>query len=137
MSQYLIHQALTQKVIDLALGIPLSHENDDFDPEAQNSLFADLTLLTGDTESMGKAPLDSDDNIGIYQISLYEVSGNSVKSILQTADTVMNAFKFGTEMTKGAVTVQVTNASRNGGRNVDGWYVIDISITYSAYVARV
>ena len=84
-----IHEALTQSVIDLALGIPLAHENSDYDPEDNgDTQFVDITTLFNDQESLDK--ILTDEVTGIYQLSVYTKSGTSTKnaiSVLLTLNT--------------------------------------------------
>ena len=137
MSAYFeIHQALTQSIIDLSLSAPLAHENKDFDPEADvtGNQFIDLTTLPNEQESLTKSELD--EVTGIYQISVYTRSGGSIKEALETVDTIMDFYKHNVKITAGSQTVVIINSGRNGGRNLNGWYIIDISVNFKSDIQR-
>lgn len=130
-----IHQALTQSVVDLALGIPIAHENVDFDPEnVGGNQFIDLTTLFGEQEVISKDSVD--ESPGVYQISVYTKSGTSVKTALTTVDTILANYRHGDTFTSGSQTVFILNASRNAGRNENGWYIIDLSINFKSDILR-
>ena len=132
---YEIHQALTQSVIDLALGLPVAYENSNFDPEVDGgSQFIDLTTLFGEQEVISKDSVD--ESPGIYQISVYTKSGVSVKTALNTVDTILANYRHNDTFTNGAQTVYILNSSRNAGRNDNGWYIIDISIVFKSDILR-
>lgn len=133
---YEIHQALTQSIIDLSLAAPLAHENKDFDPEVDvtGDQFIDLTTLTNEQESLTKSELD--EVTGIYQISVYTRSSTSIKESLQTVDTIMDFYKHNVSITSGSQTVVIINSGRNGGRNLNGWYIIDISVSFKSDIQR-
>jgi len=135
MAYHEIHKALTQSVIDLALGLPIAHENKDFDPEVDGgSQFIDLTTLFGEQEVISKDSVD--ESPGIYQISVYTKSGTSVKSPLITVDLILDNYRHGDTFTNSGQTVFITSASRNVGRNENGWYIIDLSIVFKSDIIR-
>ena len=133
---YEIHKALTQSVIDLGLTAPIAHENVGFNPETDvtGNQFIDLTLLTNEQDSLTKAELD--EVTGIYQVSVYTKSGTSVKEAIETVDTIMDFYKHNVQLTSGTQTVVIINSGRNGGRNDNGWYIIDISISFKSDIQR-
>lgn len=133
MSYQLIHQALTQSIIDLALGVPIAHENVDFDPSGVDS-FIDVTLLPAITEVISKDTLDVES--GIYQVSAYVRTGVSTAPIYAIADAVQGFYKHGVELVNGAQTVFIDHTERNGGRNLNGWFILDLSINYTADLTR-
>lgn len=135
MAYYEIHKALTQSVIDLALGLPIAHENSNFDPEVDGGdQFIDLTTLFGEQEVISKDSVD--ESPGIYQISVYTKSGVSVKTALLTVDLILDNYRHGDTFTNGPQTVFILNASRNVGRNENGWYIIDLSIVFKSDIIR-
>ena len=135
MAYYEIHKALTQSIIDLSLGLPIAYENSDFNPEEDGgNQFIDLTTLFGEQEVISKDSVD--ESPGVYQISVYTKSGGSVKAALQTVDLILDNYRHGDTFTNGAQTVFVLNSSRNAGRNENGWYIIDLSITFKSDILR-
>jgi hypothetical protein len=133
-SSYLINQALIQQLIDLGLGLPIAYENVDFKPP-NDSAWLDVTDLSAGRESLTKAELDEE--TGIYQISYFQPSGQGIGSALENIDTILAAYQHNTKLTKGSQTVVIINAGRNEGRNEDGWWRVDISVSYKSDVLRV
>ena len=132
---YEIHKALTQSVIDLGLSAPIAHENVDFNPETvSGNQFLDVTLLTNEQDSLTKSELD--EVTGIYQISVYTKSGGSVKEALQTVDAITDFYKHNVQLVSGSQTVVIINSGRNGGRNLNGWYIVDISVSFKSDIQR-
>jgi len=130
-----IYSALTKSIVDLALGIPLAYENKDYDPDANNDQqFIGLTTLYNDQESLDKMLFD--EVTGIYQISLYTRSGGGVNTSMSKIDAIKNYYKHGLKIINGSQCVSIINFGRNGGRNINGWYVIDISISFKSDIAR-
>ena len=133
MSDQLISKILTQSYMDLDLDIPTAHENFNFDPTSLDQ-FIDLSLLPGDTEVISKDTLDEE--LGIYQISIYTRSGTSTKTAQTLSGTIRAYYKHGLELTSGTQRVFIDRTSRNIRGNENGWYIIDLSINYIAYLLR-
>lgn len=135
MAYHEIHQALTQSIIDLALGLPIAHENKDFNPEEDGgSQFIDLTTLFGEQNVISKDSVD--ESPGIFQISVYTKSGVSVKTALVTVDLILANYQHGNTFTVSPQTIFILSASRNVGRNENGWYIIDLSIVFKSDIIR-
>lgn len=96
--------------------------------------FLDITDVSGDKIPIAKDILD--EATGIYQLSVYTKSGISVKKSLETVDLIVNEYPFNREFTNGVQTITILSASRNEGRNINGWYIIDISIDYKSDFQR-
>lgn len=131
MSKLGIHKALTQSVIDLALGVTFAHENDDFDAEKFNGVaFIDLTNLPVGREALTKDDLNED--TGVYQISYYQKSGSSVGSALADIDTITDFYKQDRVISSGATDVTITGTSLVNLGNSLGWWRNDISVSYKS-----
>ena len=133
MSYQLIHKALIQSYVDLALGIDTAYENTDFDPEGLEQ-FIDVSILPASTEVISKDTLDEE--LGIFQISIYTQSGINTKTAYNLADTIALNYIHGLELTSGAQRIFIDRTSRNGARNSDGWFILDLSINYIADLNR-
>lgn len=131
-----IHQALTQSIIDLSLGITLAHEGEGYDPEKNNiQQYISISSLFNDQESLDKMLYD--EVTGIYQLSLYTRSkSGSLANILSKIDAIAAHYKHGLKIINGSQCVSVINFGRNGGRNSNGWYVVDLSISFKSDIAR-
>ena len=135
MTMQLVSQAFTESFISLGIGIGIAHENVNFNP-TNNEPFCTLTLLPDIGESMMKDVGGQDQINGIFQVSFYVPSGTSNGEILGLVDQVLAFYNHTKVIDKDGQDVQINNGGRNGGRNEDGWYIIDVSITWFAYIDR-
>ena len=135
MSYLSIHKALTQSIIDLNLGVPIAHENVDFDTEdVTGDHFIKVDLIPAEQQSLTKSELD--ELRGIYQISIYTKSGASVSGALAIIDNLKDEYIHNKTYTDVDQNVVIVNFSRNTGRNDNGWYVIDCSINFKSDLQR-
>lgn len=133
MSYLAIHKALTQSIIDLALGLPIAHQNKSFSAKNRTS-FIDVSILPASVEVISKDSLDEER--GVYQISLYTKSNTNIATIYGIADTIAAYYIHGLELTSGTQKVFIDRTERNGGRNGEGWFIIDLSVYYIADLLR-
>ena len=96
--------------------------------------FVDVTAIPVTTEVISKDSLDEE--IGIYQLSVYTRSGISTRKAYELADTIANNYKHGDELTSGTQKIFIEITSRNQGRNLNGWFIIDLSVNYVADLSR-
>jgi hypothetical protein len=129
MSYYLIEKALTKSYVDLATGIPTAYTSVDFDPESADQ-FIDITMLAGEFTAEDKTGFGEES--GIYQISIYTRSGVGTKTAYQLADIIRANYIHGLELTSGAQKLMIQRTSRNVRGNQDGWFIIDLSVYYTA-----
>lgn len=135
MAYHDIHKALTQSLVDLSLGVSIAYENSGFDPsDPVVAQFIDVTLIPASTEVISKDTLDEE--LGIYQLSIYTKSENDIKTVLVLADSILGFYEHGVELTSGTQKVFINSTSRSAGRNDNGWYIVDISINYIADLLR-
>jgi len=136
MSMYEVHQIFVQSYDDLALGIPNAYENKDIEPPTEG-IYSVINLLPDITDSLGKSGTDCDLATGIFQVSIYAPAGSNVGESLQLVDTILNFYQHGKMLTQGTQEVEIISSNRNGGRNTDGHFIIDITINYTATLERV
>ena len=128
-----VNGVLIQAVIDLSLGLPIAHENANFTPPDDSPWLA-VYMLPGQDDSLMKDALGLDQANGIFQISIYAPSGTGGGLSQRTADTILQYFKHGRTL---AQNTYISSSARNTGRNADGWYIIDVSINYQAFIQRI
>jgi hypothetical protein len=112
---------------------PIAWENVPYKP-AQNTAYLRLNLLPAETEnpSLGDAHKRY---VGILQASIYLKEGNGTAAATTTADSLLNYFARGHSFTVGQIVVRVLNSpSINPALNVEGWYILPVSIRYQADV---
>ena len=130
-----IHKALTQSVIDLALGLPIAYENTDFDPEADGgSNYISVNIMYDDQNTVTKTDLD--DVNGFLQISDFVKSGGSVRTTYDLIDTLNTAYPHATKFTSAGQVVNIQNIAVNKRGNVNGWYVTDFTIFFWTDIIR-
>jgi len=133
MSYYDIHKALTQSIIDLNVGLPIAHENVDFNSSGASE-FISVNTLMGDQDPITKSDLDT--VTGIYQISIYTKSGTSVKTMLNATDSIMSYYIHNLKLTSNSQEIVVISTSSTSGRNDDDWFINDISVTFKSDIQR-
>jgi hypothetical protein len=130
-----IHKALTQSVIDLALGLPIAYENTDFNPEKDGgSNYISINILYDDQVAVTKTNLD--DVNGFLQISNFVKSGGSVNSTYTLVDTLNAAYPHATKFTSAGQVVNIQNIAVNKRGNINGWYVTDFTIFFWTDIIR-
>ena len=136
---YDITRTLSQALSDLALGVPLIMENQEFVPPDAGQ-WAAMFMLPIPVESIGKAPTDADDNSGVMQVSLFDTdTGGLSAALLQLADTIGGEFVHGREYSFPSFNNEVVfiqNTSRGASRIEGGFLQMDISIGWISYVDR-
>ena len=140
---YDIQRTFARAISDAALGIRTVQENEDFDPVIDAALqWSELTILPTTNITGNKAPTASeggfDENEGIAQVSLFDKeTGGGAKTLLELADAIGGLFVHGMTYTfYNGVEVFIQQTDRNVGRIEDGYYQIDMSITWTSYVDR-
>ena len=130
-----IHKALTQSVIDLALGLPIAYENTDFDPETSGgNNYISVNVMYDDQNTVTKTYLD--DVNGFLQISNFVKSGGSVRATYDLIDTLNTAYPHATKFTSAGQVVNIQNIAVNKRGNVNGWYVTDFTIFFWTDIIR-
>lgn len=133
-----LHHALTDSLMTLnalSLGnLPIAFEGQDFNPEDKNQMtgdiFIDESYLYGDQQSLSKDTLD--EITGIYQLSVYQRSGKGIADVLDIVDAIINNYVHNAKFTSGEQVAVVINSSRSPARIADGWYIVDISISFKS-----
>lgn len=136
MAYLAIHKAITQSVIDLALGLPTAYENSGFDPEVSggNSYLA-ISILFDDQVTVSKTNLD--DVNGFLQITNYTKSGSSVGAMYALVDALNAAYPHARKITSGTQTVNVQNVAVNKRGNTNGWYATDFTVYFWSDITRI
>lgn len=130
-----IHEALTQSVIDLSLGLPIANENKDFDPEKDGGeSYISINVLYDDQNTVTKTGLDDVD--GFLQISNFTKSSNGVVSVYGLIDTINAAYPHARKITAGTQVVNIQNIAVNKRGNVNGWYATDVTVYFWTDIPR-
>lgn len=130
-----IHKALTQSVIDLSLGLPIAHENKDFNPEKDGEdHYISINILYDEQETVTKTGLD--DVNGFLQITDFVKSGSSVKVMYDLMDTLNAAYPHAKKFTSGTQVINIQNIAVNKRGNINGWYTTDFTVNFWTDIIR-
>lgn len=138
MSYLKTKQALIQQLQTVVNFNDVASENKTFDP-ANKSLWYAAYFLPVSTEMMGKTPASSDEQRGIFQVSVF-VSLNSDQfdnNQLQAIDDVLSGFLYNTSIVYNGQQVDVLSSTVNNGSESESWFQRDISINYLTFSERV
>lgn len=130
-----IYQALTKSLVDLSLGLPIAYEARNYDPEKNgDQQYIRINTLYNDQESLDKSLYD--EVTGIFQLSLYSKDSVSIANINSKIDALATYYKHNLKLINNSQCVTIINFGRNGGRNDNGWYLVDLSISFKSDIAR-
>ena len=132
-----IHSALTQSVIDLGLGLPIAHENTEFDPEKNGGdAFISISILYAEQNTVTKTGLD--DVAGFLQISYYEdvKSADGLLGTYTVVDAINDFYKHDRKFTSNNQVVNIQNIEVTKRGNVNGWFSTDVTINFWSDLTR-
>jgi hypothetical protein len=141
MSYFKTKQALITQL--LAASIPnitsddIAFENKDFDP-SNKSLWLACYFIPATTGSMGKTPASSDEQRGVFQVSVFASLNNNDydNAQLQTIDSILSAFQYNSGTVYNTQTVDILESTVNNGIENESWFKRDISINYLTFSTR-
>lgn len=130
-----IHKALTQSVLDLSLGLPIAHENIDFNPEKDGGeQYISINIMYGEQQAVTKTGLD--DVNGFLQITNFVKSSSSVKVTYDLMDQLNTAYPHAKKFTADGQTINIQNIAVNKRGNINGWYTTDFTIYFWSDITR-
>jgi len=141
MSYYNTKQALITQL--LGASIPnitsndIAFENKDFDPK-NKSLWLAVYFIPATTDMMGKTSTSSDEQRGVFQVSVFVSLNNNDydNTQLQTIDAILSAFQYNSQTVYNTQTVDILESTANNGTENESWFKRDISINYLTYSTR-
>lgn len=123
-----IESALTKKLESLAL--PTAWPNATFVP-VNGTPYVEPSFLPGQNESIALGTDSPVRERGIYQISIFTPSGESIKEAGDIAEQILSAFQRATNLTYGSQLVRITKSYRGpGGQTDDGWYMTPVTVEW-------
>ena len=132
MSWYNTEIALQKKLTSLNLSQTIFFENLKEDSSVSAHIVS--TNLPAETTALDKNLTDQYN--GIYQVSIFDLTEKGKKDILETVDTILAAFKFGTRLVESGFNVFIEDSNPNPARVTGKYFVVDLSINYNAYIKR-
>ncbi len=141
MSYFNTKQALITQL--LAASIPnitdsdIAFEGKDFDPK-NKSLWLALYFIPATTEMMGKTLTSSDEQRGVFQVSVFtSLNNNDYDNVqLQTIDSILSAFQYNSQTVYNTQTVDILESTVNNGTENESWFKRDVSINYLTFSTR-
>lgn len=132
-------QALLTKLIDSGI-IPvgdIAHENKNFDPSGKD-LWISIHFLPTTNEALGKSSGSSNDDHGIFQISVF-VKKNADDydvTLLTTIDLLIKEFYYNSQASLNGQVVGILETTSSDGSDNESWHKRDISINYLTFSTR-
>lgn len=117
------------------LNIPTAYTNADFD-NTSAEVWCSIYVIPASTSPATLGLGGEDEHTGIFQISLFVPLDTGDKLILQALDGIENLYYAGKKTTYSGQEILFTAVERGAGREVDGWYSVDVSINYYARDTR-
>lgn len=131
-----------RKALDSALkagsfgGLPVTLEGSGFNPNLATPYIAAVLIPSQPVQStLGESGTDFHE--GLYQISVYYPSATGSGVITRKADEIAVVFKSGARFEWESICVLVNNVGTNQLRFDRGWAILDLTVDYSSFVARI
>ncbi len=141
MSYYNTKQALLTQLLGASIpnitSSDIMFENKDFDPKGK-SLWLACYFIPATSEMMGKSTTSSNEDRGVWQISVFVSLNNDNydNAQLQTVDSVLSAFQYNSQTVYNSQAVDILDSTVNNGTENESWFKRDISINYLTYTTR-
>ena len=132
MGQLAIRDALLGPLITANIA-PIAYENGKFDPAALTEFLA-VYYIPATSESMGKTSASSDDEQGIFRVSVFIASNAATYDNRQLAivDLIKQVYYFGVIMSN----VHIGNVTVDDAQTDGAYFRRDVYINYTSYVTR-
>jgi hypothetical protein len=132
---------LTQLLATPVTGITsadIAFENKDFNPVGK-ALWLACYFIPATSDSLGKTLASSDEQRGIFQISVFVAmnSDNYDNAQFTAIDEILAGFRYSTSTVYNSTTVDILDSTVNNGTENESWFKRDISINYLTFNGRV
>jgi hypothetical protein len=134
--QALVTQFLATTVTGLTVA-DIATDNEFFDP-VNKSLWVMLTVIPASSNAMGKGYADTNEDRGIFQVSVFIPVNTKDRSILSAiaVDEILAGFQFNSLAMYNGQQATILDATANQGRVTEAWFQTDISINYLTFSNR-
>ena len=138
MSYLKVKKALLTQLLTAVSASDLALENKKFDPSNKTLWYAAYFLPTS-SETMGKTSASSNEQRGIFQVSVFiDINKfNYDDSQLTAIDAILSTFTYNTNLVYNGQKIDILNSEVNNGSESEAWYQRDISINYLTFSERV
>jgi len=131
-----LRSALIQSWVDGGFELDTAYPNRKFDPVA-GTPWAAVFILPNQPEVATLGDSGADQHDGVFQISLFYPPNQGDHDIMAKADAIAAHYKAGKRFSYDGQSLLVRNCGRAQGRLDDGWYRIDLTINWVAWVDRI
>lgn len=141
MSQLDIKQALITQLLSTSItnidADDISFENKTFNPSGKPIWLACYYIPTT-SESLGKTIDSSDEQRGIFQVSVFVAldDGQYDNLQLQAVDDILAGFRYSTSTVYNSQQVDILDSTVNSGTENEAYFKRDISINYLSFSTR-
>ena len=141
MSYFKTKQALITQLLGASIpnitSSDIAFENKDFDP-ANKSLWLACYFIPATADSMGKTSASSDEQRGVFQVSVFTSLNNKDydNTQLQTIDSILSAFQYNSSTVYNTQTVDILESTVNNGIENESWFKRDISVNSLTFSTR-
>jgi hypothetical protein len=134
--QALVTQFLATTVTGLDVA-NIASDNEFFDP-SNKSLWVMLTVIPASSNAMGKGYADTNEDRGIFQVSVFVPINTKDRSILSATavDQILAGFQFNSLAMYNGQQVSIQDINVNQGRVSEAWFQTDITIEYLTFSNR-
>ena len=138
MSYLKVKKALLTQLLTAVSASDLALENKKFDPSNKTLWYAAYFLPTS-SETMGKTSASSNEQRGIFQVSVFiDINKfNYDDSQLTAIDAILSTFTYNTNLVYNGQKIDILNSEVNNGSESEAWYQRDISINYLTFSERI
>ncbi len=130
--------ALVTQLLTLVNTNDLAVENSVF-KDTNKDVWYSMAFIPASSETTGKTLASSDEDRGIFQVSVMVQinSGNKDLLQLQAMDDIKSGFLYSTSLVYNGQQVDILEADSNQGSENDAWFKRDLSINYLTFSERV
>lgn len=138
MSYIKVKKALLTQLLTAVSSSDLALENKKFDPSNKTLWYAAYLLPTS-SDIMGKTATSSDEQRGIFQVSIFiDINRFDYDDTqLSAIDSILSTFTYNTSLVYNGQKVDILSSDVNSGSESEAWYQRDISINYLTFSERV
>lgn len=133
-----LRSALVQGATTALAGLPTAMENAPFEkPALAGDPWAAVFIMPNQPEAATLGADGQDAHDGIMQIDLNYQLKMGEAAVMAKADALADFFKAGERLSYSGVELTILSCGRSRGREVDGYWRVSMTVSWSARVSRV
>jgi len=130
--------ALVTQLLTLVNTDDLALENSVF-KDTNKDVWYSMAFIPASSETTGKTLASSDEDRGIFQISVMVQINSGNKDLLQleAMDAIKSGFLYSTSLVYNGQQVDILESDLNNGSENDAWFKRDLSVNYITFSKRI